>query len=382
MQIINLLKFANMKYINKTSILFLLVILMGIGLTSCTNENPVVLNVKPTAQFIKQYTDFYNTESLILDSAKIGYKKGYFNPSQQANYTKFYTAYLTDLRADSALLATPGVTMAQLVLINKSMAVSGFNFVSRLNVCDKQALADSITHAFTLLGPATMKFFGAVGTTGISAVGKVLPADYTNFNSVIAASQPARDSATYVVPQVNKAIANIIAARTTYINAIIPSDVNLYKQKSKDYINSQLALCYKAIIGYGVYQYVPLVVNNYIKVLRPDSILADPNTTTTTIDVMAAGNKTLETPRPLFAPNLYSHTVINDSINSALTLYNAIPSGTTVGTVPLSAKITFNSSITSSTTIRDNPFSLDTDMTASIFNLSKARNVFVAAIKK
>ena len=370
-----------MKYINKTSILFLLVILMGIGLTSCTNENPVVLNVKPTEQFIKQYKDFYTTERQILDSAKIGYKKGYFNQSQLANYTKFYNAYLADLRTDSALLLKPGVTMAELVTINKLMAVSGFNFISRVNVCDKQALADSITSATKL--SATVYSFSGFG----AAAGKIMQYDKTLYLSVISASSPSRDSATYVKAQVDRALNALTIARTSFLNAVIPSDITIYKQYCSNLINPQLALCYKVTVGFNILQYVPTAYNNYLNALRADSVLiANP---TTTVDGLAGSMSILTGSTTQyyqkFLPNVCDKRVLNDSISSAINLYNNTPYApvpTVSGQVPTYARTNFNTAITSATITRDAPSTIDTQAAAAIFTLSNARNTFVALIKK
>ena len=119
MMAINLCKILNMKYPTKLSFLFQLCIVLGISITSCTKEDPVILKVKPTADFINQYKDYYTTQRQILDTCyagykrgNTGYKKGYYNQSQIAlNFQKYYAAYLADLKTDSTLLANPDVTL-------------------------------------------------------------------------------------------------------------------------------------------------------------------------------------------------------------------------------------------------------------------------------
>jgi hypothetical protein len=244
MQTINLLKSANMKYINKISFLFLLIILLGMSMSSCTNEDPVVLQTKPTEQFIKQYKDFYTIDRAILDSSKIGYLKGNFNTSQQLNFTKYYNAYLADLRIDSALLAKPGVTLAELVAINKSMATSGFNFISRINVCDRKELADSLVSANKVYSSLT----AYTGFNGFAS-GKVLSYDKGLLLVAISQAQPARDSATYVISQVKKAITILQTAIPAFQISVIPASLSDYQLRCLNYVNAQLALCDKVKVG-------------------------------------------------------------------------------------------------------------------------------------
>jgi hypothetical protein len=385
MQIIKSLIYKPMKYINKISFLFLLSILLGISITSCTNEDPVVLHVKPTAQFVQQYKDFYTIERQILDSAKLGYLKGNYNTSQTTNFTKYKAAYLADLRTDSTLLATPGVTMAQLVAINKSMATTGFYFINRINVCDRQVLADSLTSAMKVYSSLT----AFTGFNGYAA-GKVLSYDKGQMLTAISQAQPARDSATYVLAQVNKALLILQTAIPIYYNAIIPSDLPTYQAQCLSYIKAQLTKCYSVTVGYGYYQYVPLVYNNYVNALRADSILADPNSSkpATTVELMAKGMITLGTtappsgPRVNFVSSVSNRIALNDSIVVAQTLYNNTPVGTASGQVASFAKTTFNNAIGAATTSRDNPLTADTDISAATFNLSKAQLIFTTAIIK
>jgi hypothetical protein len=385
MLIINLLKCKPMKYINKISFLFLLSILIGMSISSCTNEDPVILNVKPTEQFIKQFKEFYTTERQILDSAKIGYLKGNFNTSQTANFTKYYNAFLVDLRTDSTLLAKTGVTMAELVAINKSMATTGFNFVSRINMCDRKELADSLVSATKVYSSLT----SFTGFNGFAA-GKVLPYDKGQMLTAISQAQPARDSATYVLAQVNKALTILKTAIPIYYNSIIPADLPTYQARCLSYIKAQLAICYGVKVGYDYYQYVPLVYNNYVNALRADSILADPLSSkpATTVELMAKGMITLGTtappagPRVNFVANVSFRSALNDSIVVAQTLYTNTIVGTAKGQVVSSAKTTFNTAIGAATTSRDTPTTIDTDITAATFNLSKAKSIFIAAIVK
>ena len=130
--------------------------------------------------------------------------------------------------------------------------------------------------------------------------------------------------------------------------------------------------------------------NNYVNALRADSILADPLSSkpATTVELMAKGMITLGTtappagPRVNFVANVSFRSALNDSIVVAQTLYTNTIVGTAKGQVVSSAKTTFNTAIGAATTSRDTPTTIDTDITAATFNLSKAKSIFIAAIVK
>ena len=390
-----------MKYSNKISIQFLFSIFLGIGISSCTNEDPTVLTTKPTEQFIKQYKDFYTAERLIMDScyagyvrANMGYRKGYVNESSKTKFLLNYNAYLLDLRADSTLLAKPDVTMAELVAIHKKMAVSGNTFMLTVNVCDRQELADSITSATKIL----LSFIQYSGVAvSDKAVGKVLAYDRGELNTAINGSTnynnatKVRDNATFVQAQVDIALNGLRKAIPIYRASVIDSDLPTYQAKCLAYVIGELARCYKVDTGYAMYQYVPYLYNNYVSALKKDSILADLNSTgkATTVEIMAKGMITLGSnnppsgPRVAFFPSLSDRKALNDSINTALTLYAKIKAGPSTGQVSTLAKTNFMNAITFS---RDNILydysKIDTDISSTIVSLSTAKLNFINAIIK
>lgn len=382
-----------MKKISKLSFLFLLSIILGISISSCTNEDPVVLKVKPTADFIKQYKDFYTNQRLILDTCyagyirgNVGYSKGYYNQSQiTLNFTKYYNAYLADLRTDSTLLAKPDVTLAELIAINKKMATSGFNFISRVNLCDHKELYDSIVSG-TKVYTSVVLFSGFNG----AAAGKVLQYDKGQLLTALTNAGYTRDSANLAPPLITRSLTSLQTAIKAYYNAIIPSDLATYQPKCLSYIKEQLALCYSVKVGYGFNEYVPYVYNNYVTALRADSILADPASSkpATSVEIMARGMITLGSnvppsgPRVNFTPSVSYRIVLNDSIIAASTLYNNTPVGSAKGQVASSIKTTFNTAIGAATTSRDTPSTTDANISVAVINLEKAKIIFKNAIVK
>ncbi len=393
MMAINLCKILNMKYPTKLSFLFQLCIVLGISITSCTKEDPVILKVKPTADFINQYKDYYTTQRQILDTCyagykrgNTGYKKGYYNQSQIAlNFQKYYAAYLADLKTDSTLLANPDVTLGELIVINKKMATSGFNFITRVNLCDHSELYDSIV-AGNKVYSSIVQFSGYNG----SAAGKVLGYDKGQLLLVLTNAGYVRDSATYTTPLMNRSLTTIKAAISSFYNAIIPSDLETYKAKCFSYIKDQLVLCYNVKVGYGFNEYVPYVYNNYLTALRADSILADPASSkqATSVEIMARGMITLGSnvppsgPRVNFTPSISYRITLNDSIIAAQTLYNNTTPGTAKGQVAPSVKTTFKTAIDAATTSRDTPTTTDANISVAVVNLEKAKLIFISAIVK
>ncbi|MEI6751845.1 MAG: hypothetical protein WCK78_01630 [Paludibacter sp.] len=387
-----------MKYISKLSILFLLPIVLGISISSCTNEDPVVLTVKPTADFIKQYKDYYTTQRQILDTCYAGYKrsknyaldtigylKGYYNRSQGLNFTQYYNAYLADLKVDSALLAKPDVKLGELIAINKKMATSGFYFINKINLCDHKELYDSIIAGRKVYSSVVL-FSGYNG----AAAGKVLAYDRGQLLTVITSAEVTRDSANLAAPLINRSLASLQVAIKAYYDAIIPSDFATYQAKCFSYIKDQLTLCYSVKVGYGYNEYVPYVYNNYLTALRADSILADPLSSkpATTLEIMARGMNTLGSnvppsgPRVNFTPSVSYRFVLNDSIVAAQTLYNKITPGTAKGQVASSVRTTFNTAIGAAITSRDTPTTSDTNIGIAVINLEKAKIIFTNAIIK
>lgn len=387
-----------MKNISKLSLLFLLTIAFGISISSCTNEDPVVLKVKPTAEFINQYKDFYTSQKQILDTCyagytrsggystgTIGYLQGYFNQSQKLNFLKYYNAYLADLKTDSTLLAKPNVTLAELIAINKSMATTGFNFMSRVNLCDHKELYDSIVSGNKVY-TSIIQFSGYNGLAG----GKVLGYDKGQLLMALTSAGYTRDSASYAPPLIKRSLATLKTAISTFYDAIISTDLETYRTKCFSYIKSQLAFCYSVKVGYGFNEYVPAVFNNYVAALRADSVLADPLSSkpATTVEIMARGMITLGSnvppsgPRVSFIPNVSYRFVLNDSIVAAQTLYTNTPIGTAKGQVSSSIRTTFKTAIDAATTSRDTPTTSDSNIGVAVINLEKAKIIFKNGIVK
>lgn len=372
-----------MKYIEKITLLCLLSVLIGLGFSACTVDEPIVVTPKTLDQYIAQYGSDIKAEILFVDSCKVSYKKGDFAVASTSSFANYKASYLAALKTDSAVIFKPGVTITEIIAANvklNSTLVSGSTtvyvakgFHSKLNIADLRALNDSITSA-THLNNSVL--------TG-TAAGNVLGSDKSVFSSAIALATVTRDLITTIDRQANEAIAKLIAAKAAFKEAIIPADAQLYLSNSTSYILSQLQVVKSSVAGYNINEYVPALLNNYLTALRSDStLLATPGVSTSQI---ATAMNSLSTPRNAFVPNVADKRALNDSILAATSFNASVSVGTATGQVAQTAKTAFNTAITTATTARENPtipYETTTGVKAQIYALTVAKQKFIAAIIK
>jgi len=200
-----------MKYTKKISLLFLLTLFGGFMLSSCKVDEPTIITTKTIGQYKQEFTQFVTSESLKVRNCKIGYDKGNFTPVSKTSFVSYSTAYLTALIADSAVIAKPNVTIAELVIANTSLAVPGKAFWGKINISDKRALNDLIVTASTL-NTSTV-----VGTL----TGNVTQDAKTMFTTAIATATTTRDALTTIDRQVADGITALNVSIKAFTDAII-----------------------------------------------------------------------------------------------------------------------------------------------------------------
>jgi len=200
-----------MKYIKKISLLFLLTLLGGFVLSSCKVDEPTIITPKTSDQYIKEFTQFVTSESATVRNCKVGYDKGNFTPVSTTSFASYKAAYLTALIADSAVIAKPNVTIAELVIANTSLAVPGKAFWGKINISDRRPLNDLIATATTLNNNAV------VG----SLTGNVSQAAKTAFTSAITTATTTRDALTTIDRQVTDGITALNVSIKAFTDAII-----------------------------------------------------------------------------------------------------------------------------------------------------------------
>ncbi len=356
-----------MKYIEK---IFLLIVLMGFGLSSCTVDEPIVVTPKTLDQYIDQFGKFVKAEKLFVDSCKVSYKKGDFAVASTASFAAYKASYVAALKADSTIIFTPGVTIAQIVAGNSSLAVPGKTFRAKLNIADLRELNDSIVSATNYNNTII------VG----SAAGNVLQYDKTQFSNAIALAIGTRDLITTIDRQVLAALDALKTAKAAFKAAIMP-DLTTFITNSTNYVAAQLVIVNKSVVGYDINQYLPTIKTNYLTVLRTDSTLFSAPSALTYAQAVTAMNN-LVAPRTAFVANVSDRRALNDSITAAIAYNATIAVGTASGQVPQASKTTFTSAITTASSSRDNPLTTDGSVKASNYALTVAKQKFVAAIIK
>ncbi len=189
----------------------LFTVALGFGLSSCTVDEPIVVVPKTVDQYVAQFREYVASERTNLDTCKVGYNKGNFAQISATSFNSYTTAYRTALKADSAVIVSPGVTIAQLVTANQTLAVPGKAFWGKINISDRRPLNDLIV-ASNALNTATV-----VGTT----VGQVPQAAKTAFTTAIATATTTRDALTTIDRQVSDGVTALNAAKQAFTDAIV-----------------------------------------------------------------------------------------------------------------------------------------------------------------
>lgn len=205
-----------MKNLENKFLLFLLSLIMGGMFSACTKEGEIVVTSKMLNEYVAEMGPFVNAELPKVRSSVVGYDKGNYSVSLNAvpatALTVVKAAYLTVLKADSALIVSPAVTIPQLVAGNQTLGAPGKVFWTGINLCDKRPLNDAITAATTLNNSVP------AGTTP----GTVPLAAKTTYSNDIKIATTTRDATTTTIDrQVTMAIDKLKTATTAFNAAII-----------------------------------------------------------------------------------------------------------------------------------------------------------------
>ena len=201
---------------NIASFLILASVILAGGLNSCTKEEPIVVTPKTLGEYVAQMGPFVSSELPFVRNCVVGYDKNNYSVALNAvtatALTTIKAAYLTVLKADSALIVSSTVTIPQLVAGNQALGAPGKAFWTGINLCDKRPLNDAITAATTLNNSIL------AGTTP----GTVPTAAKTLFAADIKAATTTRDAATTTIDrQVTEAISKLKASTATFNAAIL-----------------------------------------------------------------------------------------------------------------------------------------------------------------
>jgi hypothetical protein len=205
-----------MKFIGKIPQPYFLLLVLALLFNSCAKDGMIEVAPKTLPEYIAQMGPFVNSELPIVRNSVVGYDKNNYSVSLNAvtatALTTVKAAYLVALKADSALIVSPTVTITQLVMGNLTLGAPGKVFWTGINFCDKRPLNDAIVAA-NALNASTL-----AGTT----TGTVLAAAKTTYTTAIAAAVTTRDAVTTTIDrQVTTSIATLSEATNAFKTAII-----------------------------------------------------------------------------------------------------------------------------------------------------------------
>ncbi len=173
------------------------------------DEGETEIIPKTLEQYRRELSDFIAGEKSKAETCVVGYNKGDFKTAATFDATR--SAYLAALTAAEAALDKPGLTVSDMVAINKTLAVPGKAFVSNLWISDRRPLNDAIVAAEEL----------NANTPEGTNKGEAPAAAKTAFTDAIGKARAVRGSSYTIERQVTEAVENLAAAKQAFQNAII-----------------------------------------------------------------------------------------------------------------------------------------------------------------
>lgn len=171
------------------------------------------------------------------------------------------------------------------------------------------------------------------------------------------------------------------------VTLVVPKTLSEYKQQQKEFVDAQLAVVYKCIVGYDKGDFKSSTTydaskSDYLTVLKADSVII--NKVDVTIEELVAGNKAITTAGKTFNGSLWisDRRPLNDVIVAADALNTATIVGTAVGEVTTEAKTAFTNAITAAKAIRGATATVDRQVAEAVTVLTAAQKAFNDAIIK
>ena len=356
-----------MKYTEKILLFFVLTLLCGIGFSSCTVDEPIIVTPKTLDQYVTKYGTAVKAEIKFVDTCKVGYNKNNFTVVSTSSFATYRANYLAALRADSAIIFSPTVTIAQIIAGNYTLATPGKLFRAKINITDVRELNDSIVAATNFVNAAV------VGTSA----GNVFQADKTIFSNAIANAILTRDALTTIDRQVKTAISSLTTAKTAFKATILPADFTTYLNNSTAYISAQLAIVNNSVNGYNINEYLPSNRNNYLTVLQTSQ--ATVQTIGVTYSQVATAMNNLVSPKAAFIPNVADKRDLRVAITADSLLNTRLTVGSAEGQISLAVQTNLKAYIATGVSTRDNPSASDGVTRAARYSLEVYRDATIAS---
>lgn len=372
-----------MKHIEKTIKLLLtlsLLIVVLVGFNSCNIDEPVPTPTPKTMQEYKlMLRDFYNREKLFVDSSKVGYNINEFAPSAATSFDAYKANYLRNLKsidsilvkADSIVQKLPVVTIGDLVKAAGYTSTTGKAFRSKVNICDKRALNDSITSCLNLNNIIV------AGNGGLVGVSNVLNEDKSKFLDAISLAITTRDASTTIDRQVKEALPLLNTARLAFLSSVIPSDLPTFINNTSASIASQLTIANNSVVGFNSGEYLSKLKANYLTALNVAQTAVVSGASFTQVSTVL---NSLTTPKAAFIANVADKRTLNDTIIADSLVNTKLTVGTTNGQISLAVQNNFKSALSTALATRDNANSSDAQVKGGTYALTLYKNAVVASI--
>lgn len=357
----------NKIYNNHKTLIFALMLFIGVGFSACTMEDELtVVPPKTLDEYKIQMTEYLAKQKMMADTARVGFNKNNYKTTTDSASVK--APFLTALAAAQAVIDNPNVTISQIAAADKALATPAKAFWEKIWIADRRQLNDSIVAA-TALNTATVQ-----GNLG----GQVLPDAKTAFTAAITKASAARGTSILSDLQLKMAGEALSTAKKAFISAIIPADFNTFLAKSKSYVSEQKALVEASVAGYNAGEYLALSRTNYLNAVLAanDSV----NKTGITHEGVSKALTNMIAPKAAFLPMLTDHRPLNDTILLAESLNSGFVVGTAKGQVVTAAKNAFTTAIATAKTARDNVALTDGLTKAARFKMGQALFTIQASI--
>ncbi|MFZ4582494.1 MAG: hypothetical protein ACOYM7_07575 [Paludibacter sp.] len=357
----------NKIYNNYQKLIFTLLMVISIGFSACTMDDELtVVKPKTLDEYKTQMTAYLAKEKMMVDTARVGYNVG--NLKSTTDSTTVKAPYLAAIVAAQAVVANPEVTITQIAVADKSLAIPGKAFWAAIWIADRRQLNDSIVAA-SALNTATLQ-----GNLG----GQVMADAKAAFTAAIAKATSTRGTSALSALQIKLAGEALTTAKKAFVSAIIPLDFNTFLTKSKAYVAEQKTLVEASVAGYNAGEYIALTRTNYLNAILAanDSV----NKAGISYDGISKAITNMIVPKAAFVPMLTDHRPLNDTILMAESLSPSFVVGTAKGQVVTAAKTAFTTAITTAKTARENVTLTDGLTKAARFKIGQAIFTIQASI--
>lgn len=134
---------------NSTILLFILILIVGVGFSACSEENTAVVP-KTLEQYKNELSDFVNREKAAVENCVVGYNMGDFKVFNESDYDTITTRYMDSLLLAEDIMAMPDLTIADLSYANWALTSPGDVFWENVFISDRRPLQESIVYCDTL----------------------------------------------------------------------------------------------------------------------------------------------------------------------------------------------------------------------------------------